>query len=232
MISMQHFNRKQIVIAIILLVGVVSAIFFRFSEPEKKVEKQVVTSVQEKKARFRALIVPAVNTVYADLMNRYEEVKKLTDAGETSNLIEKLKAEYKVMTDRALLMAIKPHPKSITLAQAAMESSWATSRFFREANNIFGVWSFNKNEPRIAALEKRDGKTIWVKKYASIEQAIYDYYRTMGRSDAFVEFRQAKMETDDPFVLVKKLDHYSEKGSLYGEELASIIRFNKFDEYD
>jgi Bax protein len=32
--------------------------------------------------------------------------------------------------------------------------------------------------------------------------------------------------------LVTKLDRYSEKGSVYGEELTSIIKFNKFDDYD
>jgi len=40
------------------------------------------------------------------------------------------------------------------------------------------------------------------------------------------------MTTNDPFVLVTKLDRYSEKGSLYGEELAAIIKFNKFNNYD
>jgi Bax protein len=40
------------------------------------------------------------------------------------------------------------------------------------------------------------------------------------------------MISNDPFILVTKLDRYSEKGSLYGEGLASIIRFNDFDDYD
>ncbi len=40
------------------------------------------------------------------------------------------------------------------------------------------------------------------------------------------------MITDDPFELVTKLDRYSEKGSVYGEELTEIIKFNKFDYYD
>ncbi|PKI17882.1 hypothetical protein CXF71_02205 [Colwellia sp. 12G3] len=189
-------------------------------------------TVQEKKARFKALIVPAVNTVYAQLMTRYETVKATLDAGESNADIDKLKDEYKATSDAELLMALKPHPKSIAIAQAAMESSWATSRFFSVANNIFGVWSFDEDEPRVAALKKRGDKTIWVKKYDSIEAAIYDYYRTLGRSSAFAEFRKTRMETNDPFILVTKLDRYSEKGSLYGEELTSIIKFNKFDNYD
>jgi Bax protein len=165
-------------------------------------------------------------------MQQYEDIKAISDAEANSERIEKLKVEYKVSTTSELLMALKPHPKSIAIALAAMESSWATSRFFRKANNVFGVWSFDEDEPRIAALKKRGDKTIWLKKYASVEDAVYDYYRTLARSDAFDEFRQTKMITSDPFVLVTKLDRYSEKGGLYGEELTSIIKFNKFADYD
>lgn len=189
-------------------------------------------TVQEKKTRFKSLIIPAVNTVYADLMKRYEDIKSILEKGQSNTNIEKLKTEYKASTNNELLMALKPHPKSIAIAQAAMESSWATSRFFRDAYNIFGVWSFDEDEPRIAALKKRGDKTIWLKKYSSVEDSIYDYYRTLARSHAFAEFRKTKMKTSDPFVLVTKLDRYSEKGSVYGEELTSIIKFNKFDHYD
>ncbi|WP_198559808.1 glucosaminidase domain-containing protein [Colwellia sp. 12G3] len=226
---MQHLSNKiKIIVAIVLLIIIASVIY---TVTQKEVELPKMT-VQEKKARFKALIVPAVNTVYAQLMTRYETVKATLDAGESNADIDKLKDEYKATSDAELLMALKPHPKSIAIAQAAMESSWATSRFFSVANNIFGVWSFDEDEPRVAALKKRGDKTIWVKKYDSIEAAIYDYYRTLGRSSAFAEFRKTRMETNDPFILVTKLDRYSEKGSLYGEELTSIIKFNKFDNYD
>jgi len=221
-------NKFNIILAIILLIIIASVIY---TGTQKQSELPKMT-VQEKKARFRALIVPAVDIVYAKLMARYEDIKTTLDADKTNAEIEKLKVEYKTTSNDELLMALKPHPKSITIAQAAIESSWATSRFFRVANNIFGVWSFDKDEPRVAALKKRGDKTIWVKKYDSIEEAIYDYYRTIGRSGAFAQFRQARMQTNDPFILVTKLDRYSEKGSLYGEELTSIITFNKFDKYD
>lgn len=224
---MQLTKPTKIIAAIVVIA--IAALAYYFSQQKTELPPM---SVQEKKARFSQLIVPAVNNVYDDLMKRYQEVKAVVDAGETNDDIEELKTEYKVTSNEDLLMAIKPHPKSITIAQAAMESSWATSRFFNEANNIFGVWSFDQDEPRIAAGQKRGDKTIWLKKYGSIEDAVYDYYRTLGRSDAFAAFRATKMSTDDPFVLVTKLDKYSEKGSAYGEELTAIIKFNKFDQYD
>jgi Bax protein len=221
-------NKIKTIIAITLLIIIASIIY---TVTQKPAELPKMT-VQEKKSRFKSLIIPAVNTVYAQLMSRYERVNVTINAGKSSAEIAELKIEYKATTNNELLMALKPHPKSIAIAQAAMESSWATSRFFSVANNIFGVWSFDEDEPRVAALKKRGDKTIWVKKYASIEDSIYDYYRTLGRSSAFAEFRQARMQTNDPFILVTKLDRYSEKGSLYGEELTAIIKFNKFDNYD
>jgi Bax protein len=165
------------------------------------------------------------------LLAHYKDVASDIKAG-NSDQYEALKKEYRASNDKELLMALKPHPISITLAQAAMESSWATSRFFREANNIFGVWSFDENDDRIAAGEKRGDKTIWLKKYSTVKSSISDYYRTLARGRAFVEFRRLNLTTNDPYKLVKKLDKYSEKGALYGEELTSIIKFNKFYEHD
>ncbi len=206
----------------------------REEKVEVEVEEVIVprVSVPEKKARFAEIIVSAVNTVYTDVLQQYFDVTELMQANPLDSQLSALKEEYRANDNRELLMVLKPHPRSIAIAQAAMESSWATSRFFKEANNVFGVWSFSANEPRIPAGEKRGDKTIWIKKYSSIEDSVRDYYRTLARGSAYKEFRELKMKTDDPYQLVKKLDHYSEKGAEYGRELAEIIHFNKFNRYD
>lgn len=214
------------------LLIIATSLLVIYSLLPKQTETPPIITVQEKKARFFKLIVPAVDAVHLTLTAQYQRVSKTLSATGRSKEIDTLKKRYKVNTDEALLMALKPHSKSIAIAQAAMESSWATSRFFNEANNIFGVWSFNKSEPRIAALEKRGDKTIWVKKYQSIEESIADYYLTLGRSEAFIDFRQTKMLSSDPLLLVTKLDRYSEKGSEYGKELTAIIKFNQLTQYD
>lgn len=201
------------------------------SDPAQKAAKPTM-DVNKKKKRFRSLLVPAVDKVYAELQQRYIDVAKAIERGADENEFAELREKYRAEDNEALLAALKPHPKSIALAQAAMESSWATSRFFDEANNVFGIWSFNKNEPRLAAGEKRGDKTIWVKKYPSIAASVEDYYRTLARGSAYSEFRQLKLQTDDPYQLVKKLDRYSEKGAAYGEELSAIIKHNNFDQFD
>ncbi|MFQ3193433.1 MAG: Bax protein [Colwellia sp.] len=220
--------QSKILLALFSLLLLSVAIYF-YSAKELALPKM---TVQEKKARFKNLIIPAVNEVYDELTVQYLDVSESLISGDNNDMIERLKIEYKAESDNELLMALKPHPKSIAIAQAAMESSWATSRFFNEANNIFGVWSFDKDEPRIAALKKRGDKTIWLKKYPSVKASVKDYYRTLGRSAAFEKFRQLRLKTDNPFSLVKRLDRYSEKGAEYGEELTSIIKFNDFNSYD
>ena len=185
-------------------------------------------SVKIKKERFFYLLAPAVDKVYKELHLEYESVLK--DIKESKNIdrITKLKEDYKVKTDEELLQKLKPHPQSIVLAQAAMESGWATSRFFVQANNVFGMWSSNKNEPRIAAGVKRGGtRTIWLRKFDSIDDSIRAYYRLMAMGRAFGEFRALRVKTDNPHELVKKLDKYSEIGAKYGEELSAVIRYNK-----
>ena len=189
-------------------------------------------TVQEKKRRFAFLVAPAVDEVHSELMKQFELIESSIKSGNNSELISQLREEYSVENNQELLKALKPHPQSIGMAQAAMESGWATSRFFKEANNIFGVWSFDENEPRIAASQKRQGKTIWVKKYPTIKASVEDYYRVLSKSSFFKDFRSLKMKTSNPYKLVKELDSYSEKGSAYGEELAAMIKFNKFETYD
>jgi Bax protein len=220
--------QSKILLVLFPLLLISVAIYF-YSAKEAALPKM---TVQEKKARFKNLIIPAVNEVYDELTVQYLDVSESLISGNNNDIIERLKIEYKAESDNELLMALKPHPKSIAIAQAAMESSWATSRFFNEANNIFGVWSFDKDEPRIAALKKRGDKTIWLKKYPSVKASVKDYYRTLGRSAAFEKFRQLRLKTDNPFSLVKRLDRYSEKGAEYGDELTSIIKFNDFNSYD
>ena len=189
-------------------------------------------SVFSKKERFYQLLVPSIKKVHAQLMEEFLRIHSYVQNNKEQKELSKLRKKYKVSTNEALLLVLKPHPPSIVIAQAAMESAWATSRFFSKANNVFGMWSYKKNEARIAAGMKRNGKTIWLRKFDSIEDSIVAYYKLMSQGRAFKEFRRTRYETDDVFQIIKKLDKYSEIGSLYGKELGKIIRYNKLRKYD
>jgi Bax protein len=190
-------------------------------------------ATKEKKARFLYLMVPPTQNVYKELMQRYKRVAKDIKDAKKSDEIEALKKEYNATSDEDLLARLKPHPVSIALAQAAMESSWATSRFFNEANNAFGIWSSNPKQKRIAAGEQRNGKvTIWLRKFDTIDDSIRAYYELMSKGKAYAKLRKLRLESDDPYTITQGLDKYSEIGQAYIDEINNVIHHNNFTKYD
>jgi len=250
---------EQIVI-IVLFVGVIALPFSRIIEfthskqsaEEQKLTQQEIAQQQRneeaaqlqqlidlilkeyspKKMEFMRIVLPALYKVHTKLESDYKRVKNAIVNDNDYEFIKMMKKEYRVSSNDDLLKAIKPHPKSIALAQAAIESAWATSRFYREANNLFGVWSFDKNEPRIAASQSREGQTIWLRKYKDIAESIEDYYKTISTGFAYERFKEANLITDNPYELIKYLDRYSEKGQEYIDLLENIIKQNRFTLFD
>ena len=236
----------RVLVAIVLLIILIGYYFFKqeVQTREEAAKKELVKakpikktkpiSVSKKKQKFYDFMIPALDDVYARLEQQFNEVNDLVQNDPANVKIAQLKKKYKVTSNVELLIALKPHPKSIAIAQGAMESAWGTSRFYKEAFNIFGVWSFNKNDKRVAANENRGSQTIWLKKYDSVKESIADYYLTLSRSKAFKAFKRLNYEkaNQNPYLLVKKLDRYSEKGALYGKELASMISYNNLTQYD
>ncbi len=145
--------------------------------------------------------------------------------------LDKLKKTYRTKEPDKLLLRLNDHPTSIVLAQAAIETGWGSSRFFLEANNAFGVWSYDKNEPRIKASEMRDGKAVYVKKYRSLIEAVDDYFITIGRGP-YTDFRKHRATTSNVTNLVNHLDTYSEISDEYVKRLHSVIDTNKLQKYD
>lgn len=199
---------------------------------EKPVKKQKTFSVSEKKKRFKEIILRPTRKVFLKLQRSYQDVRLQIRKNPDSKYLKNLREKYQVQNNQELLEVLKPHPISLTLAQAAMESAWGTSRFFNQANNVFGIWSFDENEPRIAAKGKRKGETIWVRKYDSIEDSIEHYYYTLAVGQPYAKFRKVKMLTNDSLRLALELDGYSEKGAEYGKELNAIIKYNNFQNFD
>jgi Bax protein len=193
--------------------------------------------VSEKKQKFFHMILPAILISKANLKLKRERVLSLISTPqeelfeEDKEFLEELYKKYKTRDNKKLLSRLKTHPVSIILAQAAIESAWGESRFFKEGNNIFGMWSYNKNEPRIKAKGTRNGKAIYVKKYATLSDAIDDYFAVIGRG-AYKNFRKQRDITDDPLKLVEYLVNYCELREKYTNKLKKFIVHNKLREFD
>lgn len=149
-----------------------------------------------------------------------------------SAFYETQRSRYNASDPENLLARMITLPNSIVLAQAAVETGWGRSRFFLEANNVFGIWSYNADEPRIRAGLTRDSVEIYVRSYDNLAQSIHDYFRTLGSARAYRNLRNARLDTDDPFRLLQHLRRYSERGIEYTIQLRTIIEQNDLTRYD
>ncbi len=197
-------------------------------------------ALEQRKEKFVDVILPAILIVRYQLLQTEEKVKsilKQLEEGESvhpedSLYISSLMRQYKVRDTSDLILALHPHPVSITLAQAALESGWGSSRFFKEANNVFGIWSYDPDEPRIRATYRRAEKAVYLKKYDDLTASVKDYFRIIGRGRVYRDFRKKRMETDNVFELIWYLKYYSEKRSQYVVLLRNVIVANDFLRYD
>lgn len=191
--------------------------------------------VEIRKQKFIDIMLPAILISKSKLRAKRERATELLKEEELSTgdniWLDKLKNTYRTEDPDKLLLRLNDHPTSIVLAQAAIETGWGTSRFFREANNVFGVWSYDKNEPRIRASETRDGKAVYLKKYRSLIEAVDDYFITIGRGP-YTSFRKHRAINSDVKNLVNHLDTYSEISDEYVKRLHSMIDTNKLQKYD
>ena len=192
--------------------------------------------VKEKKQRFVDLILPAILIAKEEYRERLNWVNSLESKDSLSareiKLLGDLMKKYQAKSIPDLKSRLTTHPVSIVLAQASIESGWGTSRFFTKANNVFGVWSFDPNDPRIPSLSTRWGKHMYLYKYSSLSQSVDDYFKLLATRRPFEQFRKMRLKTDDPYELVNYLKDYSEKGEEYVQLLKSQIRHNNFTRYD
>ena len=189
-----------------------------------------------KKQAFINLMLPSILIARHKIEETRNSVLSIVNSTKPLSIeeglfLENLKKSYKCTTISELLSRLRTHPTSIVIAQAALESGWGTSRFYTQANNIFGVWSYSENEDRIKASETRDGTEVYVKKYTSLPESISSYFKTLARGP-YPTFRSQREKTNDVYQLTPHLKVYSELKEEYVRRLESLIRYNKLEQYD
>lgn len=193
-------------------------------------------SIAQKKKTFIDMMLPSILIakyhLEKDKQHLLELLKKDKLTISDRLWLTKKRQIFKAKSNDELYDKMETHPTSIIIAQAIIESGWGTSKFFKKANNVFGIWSFNVNDKRIPASEKRGKKTVYLKKYNSLEESIRDYFLTLSTKEAYKEFREKRLETQDPFELIKYLGNYSELRDEYINNLKNTIQKNKLLAYD
>lgn len=201
-----------------------------------------VLTLDEKKIYFINLLLPSILIIKKKLSIEEKQIIRIAQKLEfdvkltkkEKNILEKMMKKYNVKNKDIfdLLVRIKPHPTSVVLAQAIIETGWGTSNFFKNANNVFGMWSYNEKEERLRAKNTRGNTEIYVKKYKSLYESLEDYFFRIATVKFYSKFREKRYKTTNYTELIKELNFYSEIGDEYVKRLKEIIEYNKLYKYD
>ena len=123
-------------------------------------------------------------------------------------------------------------PKEMIVAQAVLESGWGRSRFANEANNLFGIRTFDKSDKWMLPESKKDWTGWGVKVYSSKCASVRDYVRIINEVWAYEELRLARAE--NPNISAEELSIHLYRFSTnpkYTKLVINIIK-TKLGEYD
>jgi len=199
-------------------------------------------SIDEKKAVFFRLMLPLVMRENQRILEERSYLIKLSNSGNLGyrqlKRLSELASKYGVeggVSDAGVLTVLSRRidviPPAIVLAQAANESAWGTSRFAREANNIFGEWTYKKSQG-IVPKKRGAGKKHYIRKFADIEGSLSSYMNNLNRGHAYKKFRlmrsdmRSNHDSLDALQLVTTLKRYSSRGSDYIAEIKKMILQN------
>ncbi|MBC7953519.1 MAG: glucosaminidase domain-containing protein [Rhodospirillaceae bacterium] len=191
--------------------------------------------VDVKKRVFLRLMLPlvlVVNQEIAEDRRRLEAMIAGRESRDDSWLAE-LAARYGAdgAAPAQLLRRVDLVPPSLALAQAAEESGWGTSRFVREANNLFGHVGED-----LTPMGDQDGPRM--ASFASLHEAVRAYVHNLNTHSAYETLRRyratarARGAFPDGHTLAGALTSYSERGSAYVDTIRALIRANNLLRYD
>ncbi len=138
--------------------------------------------------------------------------------------------KYRTRNVPKLLRRVNILPVSLVLAQAAIESSWGSSRFVTEGNNLFGMWTWG--EKGIVPSRRDEGENHKVASYPSILESVRAYILTLNRFPAYKTFRDIRQHTMGSLELADGLLYYSERRNAYIRDVKEMILVNNLKKYD
>ncbi|MDB2592797.1 glucosaminidase domain-containing protein [Gammaproteobacteria bacterium] len=190
----------------------------------------------------------AQQTAQADILAKRSKIIHLTrkknwNDQEKKFLLDQLKKQHlqttwpiKTDTFNQLLRHVDIVPAALLIAQAALESGYGRSRFAQQGCNPFGIWCYQpgcglipKNRPKRAIYE--------VKRFASLADAIKNYYAIFNQQPAFKSFRlQREQLRKNPqphpsLILAYTLSHYATVNN-YPERVIAILKKPNVAQYD
>lgn len=208
-------------------INYIGSIDFRSVNPDKR------------KALFIQHLLPAIIITRERLLDDLHHVefietrigrkKKISDFDST--FIVAMKHKYETDSIVELKRRIYPHPVSLALTQAVLESGWGTSSIFRNGNNIFGIMSFSSDDSRSLIQFQAGDDERYLRTYSTVIESVEHYYLLISKLSSYKRFRQKRWEGGASSELLQYMGSYHESDQ-YAEMAQSIIASNNLERYD
>jgi len=216
-----------------------------------------VKQVQNRKNLFIGIVLPLILNANSVVLERRARLASLM-SDEPSTLSDsdqrwllRLARLYRVIEPEAeigevdnkvlgrLFRRVDAVPVSMALAQSAAESGWGRSRFARRGNALFGQWTWEEDAGLVPG-DREDGRTHAVRAFSRLGNSVRAYVHNLNISHHYRAYRSARERlrvSGSPdgtwgHELIGYLDKYSEEGTDYIEKIRSIIRVNRFGDFE
>ncbi|AVW99125.1 glucosaminidase domain-containing protein [Vibrio vulnificus] len=252
--SQSTFLKVTAVAAFVAFSAVGPYVFYRdhqLKEPVQAMESlpnfAAIQNVAEKKRAFFDYLRPMVALENQRVLEERSFLESLDMANlskKQSARLDKLASRYDVTLSieeasedsiNELLVRANVLPEALVMIQAANESAWGTSRFARQANNLFGQWCYTPG-CGVVPLERDQGAFHEVAKFSSVQDSVHGYFMNVNRNRAYKELREIRATLDMQgrdlqsvsvaTELTNGLLSYSERGQDYVDDLQAMIRHN------
>ncbi len=208
--------------------------------------------VKQKKSLFFRTLLPLVLQVNRDIRDdraRLESLREkqsgaalasgdrkwLFDLAARYGVVDREKADAKTPLTAAQLATLEARvdviPPSLALAQGAIESAYALSRFAVEGNALFGQWRYGKG---LKPAEQREALGDYrIASFKTPFDSVRGYAQNLNSNPAYKVLRQLRRDarnagtTPRGLALVQGLIAYSERREAYVDEVRALIEFNQ-----
>ena len=166
-------------------------------------------SVSERKKQFVDRLLPAIQRENRRLVAQREQLlgllQRIEDGlslnREQQAWLSRVARDYRVQESplthapsrQELKRKLDIIPASLALSQAANESGWGRSRFSTDANNLFGIWTYDASEGVTPKARGKD-KNHYIRKFERLEDSLIYYMRMLNSHPAYARLRDIRSE--------------------------------------
>jgi len=187
-------------------------------------------------AAFVRVMLPIIDAENAKILQDRKRLQQILASKRTDTAdwqwMEQLLQRYNAADMADLLLKVDAIPRSMAVAQAAVESGWGQDTLAQTANVFYGQKSWDDRQPQATGAKGEKYRA-----FVNPQQAVSEYMRNLNSHRAYAQFRQGRADLRragrplDGLKLIRALSSYSTKGS-YAKMVASIIHkrgLNKLD---